>query len=57
MRFYSDYHGDDMSKKDIKLKVYNPRGRIERAPRFPASPRLKSINNKKIGVLKFGVWV
>ena len=45
-----------MQEKDIKLKVHNPRGRIETAPRFPASPRLKSINGKKIGVLKFGVW-
>ena len=45
-----------MSQKDIKLEVYNPRGRIERIPRFPAAPRLKSINGKKIGVLKFGVW-
>ncbi|MFC1494880.1 hypothetical protein ACFL6W_06350, partial [Thermodesulfobacteriota bacterium] len=41
---------------DIKLKVHNPRGKIENAPRFKASPRLKSINGKKIGVLKFGVW-
>jgi hypothetical protein len=45
-----------MPEKDIKLKVYNPRGKIEKAPRFPASPRLKSIDGKKIGVLKFGVW-
>jgi hypothetical protein len=45
-----------MSEKDIKLKVYNPRGKSKKAPRFPASPRLKSINGKKIGILKFGVW-
>jgi hypothetical protein len=45
-----------MPKNDIKLKVHNPRGKIERVPRFPASPRLKGINGKKIGVLKFGVW-
>ena len=45
-----------MSENDIKLNVHNPRGRIERAPRFPASPRLDNINGKKIGVLKFGVW-
>jgi hypothetical protein len=45
-----------MSEKDTKLEVHNPRGRIERAPRFSAAPRLKSINGRKIGVLKFGVW-
>jgi hypothetical protein len=45
-----------MSENDIKLKVRNPRGKIETTPRFPASPRLKNINGKKIGVLKFGVW-
>jgi hypothetical protein len=45
-----------MPKNDIKLKVHNPRGKIERVPRFTASPRLKGINGKKIGVLKFGVW-
>ena len=56
MRLYSDCHEGDMSEKDIKLKVHNPRGKIKRAPRFPASPRLKSINGKKIGILKFGVW-
>ena len=45
-----------MRKNNVKLNVLNPRGKIESIPRFPASPRLKSLNNKKIGVLKFGVW-
>ncbi len=45
-----------MTETDIKITVHNPRGRIESTPRFPAAPRLKSINNRKIGVLKFGVW-
>ncbi len=45
-----------MPEKEIKLNVLNPRGRIEKVPGFPASPRLNNINGKKIGVLKFGVW-
>jgi hypothetical protein len=45
-----------MSKNDVKLKVLNPRGKVEKILRFPASPRLKSLSGKKIGVLRFGVW-
>lgn len=45
-----------MTKNDVRLKVLNPRGKIEKIHRFPASPRLKSLNDRKIGVLRFGVW-
>ena len=45
-----------MPENDITLKICSPRGRVETVPRFPASPRLKGINGKNIGVLKFGVW-
>ena len=45
-----------MSINNTVLNVHNPRGKIKTVPRFPASPRLTSINGKKIGVLKFGVW-
>ncbi len=45
-----------MSDNNVKIRVFNPRGKGENVPRFPASPRLDSLNNKKIGVLKFGVW-
>lgn len=45
-----------MPKNNITLKVLNPRGKIENTPRFPASPRLKTLAGKKIGILKFGVW-
>jgi hypothetical protein len=45
-----------MPENDITLKICSPRGRVETIPRFPASPRLKGINGKNIGVLKFGVW-
>jgi hypothetical protein len=45
-----------MAKNDINLKVLNPRSHVENAPRFPASPRLKTLAGKKIGVVKFGVW-
>jgi hypothetical protein len=45
-----------MPDDKIKLKVLNPRGKTKSVPRFPASPRLKTLAGKKIGVLKFGVW-
>jgi hypothetical protein len=45
-----------MRKNDVELKVLNPRGKIENTPRFPASPRLKTLAGKKIGVIRFGVW-
>ncbi len=45
-----------MSENDINLNVHKPSGRIDKAPRIPASPRLDNINGKKIGVLKLGVW-
>jgi hypothetical protein len=45
-----------MSKKNVELRVFNPRGNIENIPRISASPRLKTLDGKKIGVLKFGVW-
>jgi hypothetical protein len=45
-----------MPTKDIKLQVLNPRGKTENIPRFPASPRLKNLTGKKIGVIRFGVW-
>lgn len=45
-----------MTKNNITLNVLNPRGKIENTPRFSASPRLKTLAGKKIGVLKFGVW-
>jgi hypothetical protein len=45
-----------MLKNEVTLKVLNPRGKIENAPRFSASTRLKTLAGKKIGVLKFGVW-
>jgi hypothetical protein len=45
-----------MSKNDVKITVLNPQGKTGSVPRFPASPRLKTLKGKKIGVLKFGVW-
>jgi hypothetical protein len=45
-----------MPTKDIKLQVLNPRGKVENIPRFAASPRLKTLTGKKIGVIRFGVW-
>jgi hypothetical protein len=45
-----------MTDNNVKLKVLNPRGKTKNVPHFPASPRLKTLNGKKIGVLKFGVW-
>jgi hypothetical protein len=45
-----------MPDKNVKITVLNPRGKTKNIPRFPASPRLKSLEGKKIGVLKFGVW-
>jgi len=45
-----------MPKINVKLEVLNPRGKVEKIPRFPASPRLRSLNGRKIGVLRFGVW-
>jgi hypothetical protein len=43
-----------MSQKKEELKVFNPRGKTETLPRFSPSPRLKDLNGKKIGILKFG---
>ncbi|MDZ7261697.1 MAG: hypothetical protein ONB05_06295 [candidate division KSB1 bacterium] len=45
-----------MPEKYVELNVLNPRGKIARVPRIPASPRLKTLEGKKIGVVKFGVW-
>ena len=45
-----------MRNNNVELKVLNPRGKIENTPRFPASPRLKTLSGKKIGVIRFGVW-
>jgi hypothetical protein len=45
-----------MPDNNVKLKILNPRGKTKNVPHFPASPRLKTLNGKKIGVLKFGVW-
>jgi hypothetical protein len=45
-----------MPDDNVVIKVLNPRGKIKNIPRFSASPRLKSLSGKKIGVLKFGVW-
>jgi hypothetical protein len=45
-----------MSKVNMKINVLNPRGKVVNKPRIPASPRLKTLKGKKIGVLKFGVW-
>ena len=45
-----------MPDNTVKITALNPRGKIKSVPRFPASPRLKTLNGKKIGVLKFGVW-
>jgi hypothetical protein len=43
-----------MSDNKVELTVYNPRGEFE-APRMVSpSPRLKSLDGKRIGVLKFG---
>jgi hypothetical protein len=41
---------------NITLNVLNPQGKIVNIPQFSASPRLKTLEGKKIGVLKFGVW-
>jgi len=41
-----------MSKNRIELKVLNPRGESERSTIIPASPRLKDLNGKKIGIIR-----
>lgn len=40
-----------MPKSSFKLKVFNPRGEAENDIIRSASPRLKDLNGKKIGVI------
>jgi len=41
-----------MSNKRNELKVFNPRGESERGTIIRASPRLKDLNGKKIGIIR-----
>jgi hypothetical protein len=43
-----------MPNSNVELTVYNPRGEFETLHMASPSPRLQSLNGKKIGVLKFG---
>jgi hypothetical protein len=43
-----------MSNSKVELTVYNPRGEFETLRMASPSPRLQSLDGKKIGVLKFG---
>jgi hypothetical protein len=40
-----------MPKSRIELKVLNPRGEVQSGVKIPASPRLKDLNGKKIGII------
>ena len=45
-----------MSKSSVELTVCNPRGGLETPAMVSPSPRLQSLNGKKIGVLMFSLW-
>jgi len=45
-----------MSKTNVELTVCNPRGGLETPPVVSPSPRLQSLDGKKIGVWMFSLW-
>jgi hypothetical protein len=45
-----------MSKSKVELTVCNPRGGLETPLMVSPSPRLHSLDGKKIGVLMFSLW-
>src|SRR4030042_4125723 len=46
-----------MPKSKVELKVINPRGEAESDVKIPVSPRLKSLNGKKIGIIRYRIPV
>ena len=45
-----------MSKSNVELTVCNPRGGLETPAMISPSPRLQSLDGKKIGVWMFSLW-
>ena len=46
----------EMPNRRMELKVCNPRGGLEVPAMESPSPRLQSLDGKKIGILKFSLW-